>query len=956
MAGGAKHDSDEDVAPNVSTAVVQTAEFGPGEGPEPAAGLAKTARLYGPDGALDGSDTVHATTIFAGDGDGAVAVIRARGGSFRPGEVVSERYEILRLIGRGGCGLVYAALDKELDVEVALKTLRHDGLVSTKAIAQLKQEILLARKVTHVNVCRIYDVGFYDGADGKIPFLTMELLPGQTLAQRMSQVSTIPLDEALSIVEQVVAALTAAHAVGVVHSDLKPGNIMLVDDGGDSRVVVTDFGLATAQAGADVGGQIVGTPAYMAPEQVEGKTLSAATDIYSFGATLYQMLTGELVFEEDTPLATARARLHERAPAVDSVLPNLPAQWTELVAACLETDPADRPASAAELLQRLAPQKKRRVPSAVWVAVLVCAGLAGTALAVVPALKSRHSGTSNDLQRHVTVNPLARASYERGIAALQRGEAHLAIYELELATQRDPSSSMALFQLARAQAFDDLKRASARETAVAAAKLADSWLNSKDQRELITALADLYSGQKSAATERLTLLRDRYPDDFEVGMLLAASHRREDKYKSAIGALDALTPPDDLSEARWNYLRAASLNEAEKYSLSLQHALRAAEFAARAGAPMLQARALAIGTKAAQHEGAFAHAVELGTQVVSIARDFGEVSVQVAALDELAAINIKNHHYAAAAKLVHERTALLEANGQQSLADQAGVTVQQIIASTGRPELALDLITDELIPLFYKTKNAYWEAYARDVRAQILLEVGQPIEALAASKRGESGFRALGSVRMRAFSELVIGYCHLALGDIEQARSLFIGIPFLVEQTHLALADAALAGGKAELAVSLTKPAVEFFEGTEMHVDRAIALELYARALLASGEARAASNALTTARELAKTSENHLLRARLDVTGLLVSVAQGENGRDATRSLRDLVGTLEGAGYLSSAFDARMAIAAVKAWRGAARNAARELERVDARAREISLVPHRYRAIVTRAIEQATRR
>ena len=211
------------------------------------------------------------------------------------------------MLGQGGMGSVYKARDLELDRVVALKLLRPDIVPDASAIQRFKQELLLASKVSHRNILRIHDLGEANG----MKYISMAYIDGQDLHRLLSRVGRLPLQRALRIARQLAEALDAAHAEGVVHRDLKPQNIML---GGDDQVFVMDFGLAKsveADLHMTMTGQVVGTPQYMAPEQVEGATLDHRTDLYAFGLILDEMLTGELVFKADSALQLMLKRVRE---------------------------------------------------------------------------------------------------------------------------------------------------------------------------------------------------------------------------------------------------------------------------------------------------------------------------------------------------------------------------------------------------------------------------------------------------------------------------------------------------------------------------------------------------------------------------------------------------------------------------------------------------------------------
>jgi serine/threonine-protein kinase len=204
--------------------------------------------------------------------------------------VFAGRYEILGLVGSGGMGTVYRARDSELDEVVALKLLRREVMDQSGMLDRFRQEVKLARRVTHRNVARTYDIGESEGDK----FLTMEFVDGEALSARLMRDGALPLDAVMAVADGICAGLQAAHAAGIVHRDLKPDNVLLARDG---RVVLTDFGIARAlfDAGrAATMGLALGTPAYMAPEQVEGASdLDERADVYALGAMLYECVTGE---------------------------------------------------------------------------------------------------------------------------------------------------------------------------------------------------------------------------------------------------------------------------------------------------------------------------------------------------------------------------------------------------------------------------------------------------------------------------------------------------------------------------------------------------------------------------------------------------------------------------------------------------------------------------------------
>jgi TolB-like protein len=305
-----------------------------------------------------------------GSGPLTPSALRGIGGRplFFNGEELAGRYRIERFIARGGMGEVYEAEDLELRERVALKALRLDLAEDPRVEERFKRELQLARRVTHANVCRIFDCGRHvlqtQGAEGpgeaRVLFLTMELLRGETLSARLKRCGGLLEADALPIARQIAEALDAAHQAGIIHRDLKSSNVLLVStrDGGE-RAVVTDFGLARAHGpehsgvSITVGETFLGTPAYMAPEQVEGKTITPAADLYAFGVVLYEMVTGRWPFQGDTPIATAVKRLYEPAPPPSAHVPTLDPRWDRAIQSCLDRDPQKRPANAAAVVRLL---------------------------------------------------------------------------------------------------------------------------------------------------------------------------------------------------------------------------------------------------------------------------------------------------------------------------------------------------------------------------------------------------------------------------------------------------------------------------------------------------------------------------------------------------------------------------------------------------------------------------
>lgn len=267
-----------------------------------------------------------------------------------PDEMLAGRFRIMRQIGKGGMGTVYEALDQELGTSVALKMMRSDLALDSSARERFHREINLARQITHPNACRIFDLFRHED----LLFLTMELLEGETLHERIQRDGRMHPSAAMPIVQQVCEALAAIHRSGIVHRDLKTSNILLVPHENGLRAVVTDFGLAITLPGrgslhVTETGQVLGTPEFMAPEQLKKEPITGATDVYALGLVLYEMVTGELPQSGESPLTIAAKRISEDAPSPRMIVPDLERRWERTILRCLERNPKHRFQSAAEV-------------------------------------------------------------------------------------------------------------------------------------------------------------------------------------------------------------------------------------------------------------------------------------------------------------------------------------------------------------------------------------------------------------------------------------------------------------------------------------------------------------------------------------------------------------------------------------------------------------------------------
>jgi tetratricopeptide (TPR) repeat protein len=305
-------------------------------------------------GASTGLNTFGSTVGEPGTADLSDSAA-ARSGPLKVGQAFSARYHIIKLLGIGGMGAVYQAWDAELSVAVALKVIRIDrrrGSASPEAEKRFKNELLLARQVTHKNVVRIHDLGEIDG----IKYITMPYVQGNDLATVLRRDGKLPVARALRFARQICGGLQAAHEAGVVHRDLKPPNVMIGGAGDDEQALIMDFGISASADQTETGG-VVGTLEYMAPEQAKGVAVDARADIYAYGLILYEMLTGPRRIASATPqdrVAAMKQRFEAGLPPLRTMDETIPGPLAAVVTRCLEGDPAARFQTSAELTAALA--------------------------------------------------------------------------------------------------------------------------------------------------------------------------------------------------------------------------------------------------------------------------------------------------------------------------------------------------------------------------------------------------------------------------------------------------------------------------------------------------------------------------------------------------------------------------------------------------------------------------
>ena len=264
------------------------------------------------------------------------------------GTTFASRYEIIEELGKGGMGKVYRVEDKRIKEEVALKLIKPEIAADKKTLERFSNELKIARKIAHRNVCKMYDLGEEKGTH----FITMEYVPGEDLKSSIRRFGQIPVGKTISIAKQICEGLSEAHRLGVVHRDLKPGNIM-IDKEGNARIM--DFGIARSlkAKGITGAGVMIGTPEYMSPEQVEGKDTDQRSDVYSLGVIIYEMVTGRVPFEGDTPFTIGMKHKSETPKDPKELNAQIPDDMSHLTLRCMEKDKEKRYQSTGEVLSEL---------------------------------------------------------------------------------------------------------------------------------------------------------------------------------------------------------------------------------------------------------------------------------------------------------------------------------------------------------------------------------------------------------------------------------------------------------------------------------------------------------------------------------------------------------------------------------------------------------------------------
>jgi len=288
------------------------------------------------------------------------------------GALFAGRYQIIEELGEGGMGFVYKALDTEIQEKVALKILRPEISADQKIIERFRNELKLARKISHQNVCRMYDLA----KEGSVYYITMEHVSGEDLKSTLTRVGHLSIRKALEIAKQIAQGLAEAHRRGVTHRDLKPHNIMIDREG---VVRIMDFGIARSSftQGLTESGMMIGTPEYMSPEQSLGEPVDARSDIYSFGIVLFELLTGTVPFKGDTAVGVALKQTTDLPPEPRSLNPQIPAELNTLILKSLEKDKSKRSQSFDQIFAEIDRIEKSIPPTQITASAKIARPAAG---------------------------------------------------------------------------------------------------------------------------------------------------------------------------------------------------------------------------------------------------------------------------------------------------------------------------------------------------------------------------------------------------------------------------------------------------------------------------------------------------------------------------------------------------------------------------------------------------
>ena len=702
--------------------------------------------------------------------------LRAAGDArFQPGELILGRFRILHPIGHGGMGEVYQAEDLQLGI-VALKTIRHDIASSSEAFERFRQEVQMARRLTGPQVCRIHEL-YLLPATGKHPataFLTMEYLEGVTLSSKIREEGPLPWKKALKITLEICEGLRIIHENGIIHRDLKSGNIMVCEQNGTTRVVLLDFGLArdshslipqsgarsTARTGSTLSQGIMGTPAYMAPEQFEGNPVSPATDIYALGIILYELVTGFHPYAADTPVAAAirRAR-HPRPPSL--IRPKIPKQCDRVIQKCMEYDPENRFQSANEVAKALRAgpatlgNLRQDRPWVLW--------LASAAMLAVIAVFALSWWRSLQIYRP---KPAALRWYDTGLLALREGNYVKATRSLQEATSQDEHFAMAHARLAEAWANLNFDGNAQQELLIASP-------GAKQLQPLDRMYLDAIQA---------TVTKD-YPTEIATYQQILNRLPPNQKPSGYVDLGMAYERAGDPNRALENYAQAASLDGDNPAPFmrtavlqSRQHHVSEADRAFQRAQTLLTAEMNQEGL--AELDYARGYAINDGGDPVAAepylekafeeAKAIPSVQLQIRALTQLSSAASSSNRYEQAVKHAQEAIQLAQSNQLGVWAADGYVRLANAELQEDHLQKAEDAVR-EALQLSHQGQQRRVEAGANVTLASIMDQRHLPDQVIAPAQSARAYYTQNGFFRPAANASLLLIRAHRRKGEYSQA-------------------------------------------------------------------------------------------------------------------------------------------------------------------------------------------
>jgi serine/threonine protein kinase/tetratricopeptide (TPR) repeat protein len=849
---------------------------------------------------------------------------RLSGPTLAPGALLSDRFRLVRFLAEGGMGEVYEAEDLELGEKVAIKIVRPDVARDDAVMMRFRREVHLARQVTHPSVCRCFDIFRHvpatarasgsEHADDRMPgrapghitFLTMELIHGETLAKWLEREGPMTTAQAWPILEQVAAALAAAHARGIVHRDLKPSNVMLDRSGPALRVVVTDFGLALSPDASEdmdrsqettrpaVGpslqdrrarlsitgrGQVLGTPAYMAPEQLLGARISPATDVYALGALMYQMLTGHAPFEAESERDMALKRLSEPPPSPRRYLPDLDPRWERTILRCLERAPDERFAGTGEVLASLREETPRVRRSRWWMAAAAAAAMAGLGMVAFPRPEKPPP------------DPPAVVSDERDVHhGLALAEAEQELRSAETSGDAKQRAD-AHYRVAKAR-----QHLSEHAQALKSAQTAEALYRELGDRP----------GQASALALRASVLNAQSRHQEAIALFQQALATFEELGHQA-GILDVYVNLAPLLADNGDTDGAVAMLE------------RARGLARNAGDRESEAHALLRLAWIHKQRDQLDRALPLYEQALALAREQGEKEIESATLNELGIILRRQGQLDEAEQRFWEGLRIARA-----IDDAAGVSSRlNNLALTMRLQGKLDDALDKLVEaLAVEERLGDHGRVAQRLThmATILRMQGRLAEAGARLDQAMAEHERVDDPRGRASTLRCLGLLRLAQGDLSGARSKLdeaVAIRRRLGENTAELllaqrARAVLAMEEGHLveAERLTREIIDEHVALAHHDEELEDRLLLARLLLMGGRVTDARKAVDRARTLAQGSQDRERRLRTSLVAAEVDAASGARGQ-ALDALDAVALDANGSGMIELALEARLARAAL---------------------------------------------